>query len=63
MAQKLLHSIVGPTQHPKYYTNSRGIPLRVRYPVDIMDGCMGVVQAEKCKEVTINKIMTVHDQN
>jgi hypothetical protein len=64
---KLLHSIVvGQNvyiQLPNRYTNSRSVPLRVRYPVDIMGGCTGVVQAEQCKEVTINKIMTVHDQH
>jgi hypothetical protein len=50
-------------QYPNCYTNSRGIPLRTRYPVDIMGGCTRVVQAEQCKEVTINKMMIVHDQH
>jgi hypothetical protein len=48
---------------PNCYANSRGVPLRVRYPVDIMGGCTGVFQAEQCKEVTINKIMIVYDQH
>ncbi len=45
--------------YPNCYTNSRGIPLRVRYPVDIMGIRMGVVQAEWRKGVSINKKMTV----
>jgi hypothetical protein len=49
--------------YQNFFTNSRGIPLRVRYLVGIMGGCTGVVQAERCKEMTINKIMTVYDQN
>jgi hypothetical protein len=48
--------------YQKCNTHSRGVPQRVRYEVENVDGCTGVVQTEQCIEVTINKILTVHDQ-